>query len=1303
MTEQYSSRTSHRNSLLKPLLRLMFICVLPQLAIAQTESSVVGFVNLPPKDFPITSDGLPWYSAQQQMEEANLDKAYEVVLTYPEYSPLTKAERRRIKQLKLQVPDSITIASSIGISRKKAILDYSFSPIVKKNGDLLRLTSVKISIRHITNDGKGISLKALQPKANALKASASRWKNESVLSTGKWVKIRVGDEGIYALTPEWLARAGFSHPDRVKLYGYGGRILAEDWTFEGDECVPDDLTEIPLYRGASGKLLFFAEGTVRTTWYAQQRKWLHQNNPYALHSYYFLTEGDQPLPFEVYTPQIAQPQTVVHTVPYYTVMDNDAFGWYQGGREMYDTHDFAYGNQKTYKITTPSASTNEATIDVAMSAASTTSTTTATISINGEKLGALTINKYGESQSGYESRRSYATDNLSSTQNSVTIATGSSNPARLNFIRVNYTRTLNAADAPFAFMPTPQGKEPIRLQAEQAHAGTQLWQIQTATQTARAIAVNVENGLLTADIEQPSQRYILVDTQRDYPIPEIAEAEVPNQNLHADSLIDMVIIIPKSRRLAEEAERLAEAHRQQQGLRVKLVDAGQIYNEFSSGTPDASAYRRYLKMLYDRAQNDTDLPRYLLLFGDCVWDNRMLTDQWKYASPDDYLLAFEVSDGFNNPSNTSFPIGEISSYVTDDFYGWLDDSEGSNYSKNKLDISIGRFPCHDETTARTMVDKSIAYLSNRQTGSWKNTVYMLADYGNENLHMNDATPVIAQIEESTGHRMEVKRIFWDAYERVTSGTGHTFPTVTTMVQKAMREGALVFNYTGHGSPEQISHARIVTTADFETPAQGNLPLWVMASCEISPFDSDEHDIGRAALHNPTGGAVAVVCASRAVYSNYNKELNILLNKHLFSTTSDATRASFGEALSRTKVELLGTATSSMKDGSINKLKYALLGDPALSLQAPTAQVVLDSINGVNVAEQERFTLAAESVVRFSGHIEYADASAATDFNGVINGLLKDRRETITCHNYNNTKVDPFVYSEHTKTIFEGTDSVHNGQFSITMRIPRSISYSNDLAGIYFYASDSSMGVEANGYASKFCLNGTAPNAAPDTIAPNVYLYINTPEFPNGGIVATNATLLARIDDNVGINATDISIGQNMALTIDQQHTSPIAMHPYFTYDFGSYQSGTLSYPLSQLNPGPHTLQLKVWDISGNATTSHLDFYVSSEKVDQFNVHTTQNPATTRTQLVCTFPMNNDGDQPTNGEVTFSIFDTTGRRIWQSTAQSNTFGASSVVVPWNLTSSAGARVSPGIYLYQATLRTEKGTQTTDAKKIIVITQ
>lgn len=133
---------------------------------------------------------------------------------------------------------------------------------------------------------------------------------------------------------------------------------------------------------------------------------------------------------------------------------------------------------------------------------------------------------------------------------------------------------------------------------------------------------------LEANVADGTQRFVVFNDNQTYPSPAFLGV-VDNQNLHADSLVQMVIIIPSDGKFLSEANRLAEAHRKHQNLNVKVVTAMQLYNEFSSGTSDASAYRRYLKMLYDRAATTADAPQYLLFMGPSVWDNRLLTTSFQ--------------------------------------------------------------------------------------------------------------------------------------------------------------------------------------------------------------------------------------------------------------------------------------------------------------------------------------------------------------------------------------------------------------------------------------------------------------------------------------------------------------------------------------------------------------------------------------------------------------------------------------------------------------------------------------------------
>ena len=298
--------------------------------------------------------------------------------------------------------------------------------------------------------------------------------------------------------------------------------------------------------------------------------------------------------------------------------------------------------------------------------------------------------------------------------------------------------------------------------------------------------------------------YISMAYNQPRPAPDLAQGSFPspeyvynitNQDHHADKEVDMVIIIPTSQKLLSPAQRLADFHEQHDSLKVKIVPADELYNEFSSGTPDANAYRRYLKMLYDRAETEEQQPKYLLLFGDAVWDNRMLTSDCKAFDPDDYLLAFESENSFS----------ELYCYVDDGWFTLLDDGEGTNQlSSDKQDVAVGRFPVTTLTDAEAVVDKTISYAEDANAGAWQNVIVFMGDDGNQNLHMRDVNETADKIS-SLYPNYQVKKVMWDAYTRVSSSTGNTYPEVSSIIKQQQALGALIFDYAGHGRHDNNRH------------------------------------------------------------------------------------------------------------------------------------------------------------------------------------------------------------------------------------------------------------------------------------------------------------------------------------------------------------------------------------------------------------------------------------------------------------------------------------------------------------------
>ena len=788
--------------------------------------------------------------------------------------------------------------------------------------------------------------------------------------------------------------------------------------------------------------------------------------------------------------------------------------------------------------------------------------------------------------------------------------------------------------------------------------------------------------------------YLALTMSRPAPAPRLSSDAFPepqfvygitNQDHHADTAADMVIIIPTTQKLLAQAERLKALHEQRDSLRVRIVPADELFNEFSSGTPDANAYRRYLKMLYDRAESEADMPRYLLLFGDGAWDNRMLTTDWRQASPDDYLLCYESENSFS----------ETMSYVCDDFFCMLDEGEGASLTKrDRTDVGVGRLPASTEAEAKIMVDKIIDYATNAHAGDWQNTLCFMGDDGNGNVHMREADAAVKTVV-SEHPSFNIRKVYWDAYKLTSTPTGKRYPDVMLLLQQQIKQGALIMDYCGHGSPYTISHERVLNLSDFSAHTSLRLPLWITASCDIMPFDTQEENIGETAMLNAHGGAIAFFGTTRTVYTGDNQNMNCAFLKFVLGST-DGRRNTLGDAvrLAKNDVRSIGDDPNDRTRSEtypINKLHYSLLGDPALTLAAPQNGLVIDSINGQPVSGVVQLPVGQKAVV--SGHIENA-----ADFNGVVSLTVKDVEQTVTCQ-LNNMGDDgaetAFSFKDRPATIYNGQDSVRNGRFSLTFVVPRDISYSEGTGRMTAYAVDNSRQLSVQGSTESFSLR-SADVASNDGIGPSVYCYLNSTSFQNGGKVNTTPYFFAQLNDKDGINASGNGVGHDLQLVIDGDPSMTYTLNDYFQYDFGDYTSGTVGYSLPALSEGEHKLTFRAWDVHNNSSVAELAFtVVRGLEPNCYSVECTKNPA----RISTSFVINHDRTG-SEMDIVLEVFDTSGRLLWakQETGVStdNTY-----TFDWDLTTSSGSRLQTGVYLYRVLVSSDGSSKASKAQKLIIL--
>lgn len=796
--------------------------------------------------------------------------------------------------------------------------------------------------------------------------------------------------------------------------------------------------------------------------------------------------------------------------------------------------------------------------------------------------------------------------------------------------------------------------------------------------------------------------YVSMAWEKAIPLPNLSGSHpaatyvknIANQDLHADGQADLVIIIPASRTLLKQAQRLKEFHEIHDGMRVNIVAADQLYNEFSSGTPDANAYRRYLRMLQDRAATEADMPKYLLLFGDCVWDNRMLTADCKRFDPDDYLLVYESENSFS----------ETVCYAGDSWMGILAEGAGSDARRELQDVGVGRFPVTTVAEAKIMVDKTINYSKNQNGGAWQNTIMFMGDDGNDNIHMKDVDSVANSVGRDYPNFL-IKKVMWDAYTRESSATGNTYPEVSKIIRQQQANGALVMDYGGHGSATLISHESVLGLSDFSESRTSNLPLWVTAACDIMPFDGVTETIGESAVLNEKGGAVAFYGTARTVFTSANKYINHAFMKRVLSL-QDGKPIALGEAhrLAQNDV-MLGTnryptptredpnKTSPEQDNTENHLQYSLLGDPALSLNLPTAQVVVDEIDGVAVGSGTMPTVKAGSVIKMKGHV-----AGVEGFNGVVTATVRDTQEEITCK-LNNTSGDgaeeAFKYLDRTKTLYHGSDSIRNGQFELTFAVPKDINYADGQGMINLYALNTDKTIRANGSCDQFIVGGSA-EAKNDSVGPSIYCYLNSPSFVDGGNVNSTPYFVAEIKDKDGINAAGSGIGHDLQLVIDGDMAKTYTLNNNFSYDFGTYTSGSTFYSIPELEEGPHRLQFRAWDIQNNSSTAVLHFnVVKGLRPQLFNIGVTNNPARTST----TFIISHDRME-SNMDVVIELFDAAGRQMWRH-AENGVSATGNYTVDWDLSVDGGRPLQTGVYLYRVKVSSEGSSYVSKTKKLIVI--
>lgn len=1080
----------------------------------------------------------------------------------------------------------------------------------------------------------------------------------SVLASGRWYKIAIPAAGMYKIDAAFLAGLGVStthlNTSTIQLFGTGGHMLPE----ANAAFRYPDLPEVALEAADGGDgelsgsdyLVFYAPGP--HAWSYSGGAFSHQYNLYSDTAYYFLHLGENGA-------RIAKATTPVATLPpvtsftYLDFYERDSLNFLHSGKQWVGTQ---YGSGSGQQLTSsvgfslPGVPVDGAAQLNVRLAARCFDYGSFKISVNGVTAGTLNMNPVsGDIFEAYASAAAtgYAVAlSQASAAVGLTFDGGTNALGWLDYLEIQAQCPLRLpAKGMLAFRNAATTGTLSTFDLAGADAQTEVWNVTDLQQPIRQNTLLNNTTLAFSNTAPVLQEYVAF-RPADLQTP-IAMGAIPNQDLHGLGGADLLIVTVPA--FAGAAGLLSDYHRTHDGLSTQVVYMDDLFTEFASGNPDPTALRDFLKMQYNRGQ----APRYLLLLGAASYD-------YKHRNPNnDNLVPSYESDASLDPVN---------SYVTDDYFGLLDDNAdiGNSSSNTPLYLAIGRIPARNTTDANAAVQKITGYHDPANFGPWRNSITFTADDGDANLHLDNAD-ALADTVATAAAQLNTDKIYLDAYPKQSGAGGARYPDVNTAINAGIYKGTLIWNYTGHGNYSRLAEEDILDQAAVNGWDNAHrLPLMITATCDFAPFDNpDYRSLGEDLVLRPKTGAIALLTTTRAVYAYANQTINLAYLQSALTPESNGSLPDLGSAVMYAKNKIyknFGDIT--------NSRKFQLLGDPALGLAWPALRVVTDSIRTPQGGSGD--TLQALGQYKIYGHVADAAGALQPAYNGTLDVTLYDKPAQLVTRG-NDAGSTPATYSLQHNILYKGKQSVSDGRFTFTFAVPQDISYQAGAGKISYYTSNETQ--DGGGYFRDFQVAGTALAADTDRTGPSIQLFMNTEAFRDGDLTGPAPVLLAQLQDRHGINLTGTGVGHDIVAVLDDS-TTFFVLNDFYEPALDSAGAGSIRFPLSGLADGPHTITLKAWDTYNNSGTAVIHFVVKTNtSLAAEHVYNYPNPFHDQTRFV--FEHNQEGGDL---KLTVQIYTVDGKRVKKIIYTINAAGSRFDGVQWDGRGDNGTKLPLGLYFY-----------------------
>lgn len=1010
---------------------------------------------------------------------------------------------------------------------------------------------------------------AIATVSAATASTLYQFAENSSLSKGKWVRITVPETGVYEITYDQLKDMGFSNPSKVSVYGKGGAHMNFNFlgSFNKNDVIFSDNPRQLRVLHANNKLMFYGRGPEEikaSSVDAGEREKMKfdvtSKNIYSDVSYYFLSDANDVISVPVYTVSNHSNAILKEKGFTYFYHEVDLHQSGEGTGQQFWGENITVDEPLTFKFRQPYAIAKEALVN---STIAVDAQDNCNLYIGFNNVSAtLPLKSFNNAQfvskmelKGEVVKFDIDKNNVGTAE--VCFSTDAGHRAgkllALDWFTVSCPIDLALAvdDPDFAqqyicFPSTSNQRWKFRVPDDvvvwEVTDPFAMTRLEVEKEYDKSFAYNMASSRSEMVVFNPAktQKQIGSDWKN-----------IENQNLHAYQKQGVDLLIFSTEEMLPYAKQIGELHEKNEGIKTLVVTPTQIFNEFSTGTPDAMAYRAMAKMLY---QNSANPLKNVLLIGKMSNDLRNVRNA--------------IGHGECHPVHSQVnPEGILAHCFTImDYFGIVTDFVASTTNLNTVPVSlgVGILPILTHEEGANVVNKIKDYLETEDFSAVVNETFQLTCNGDSYSHDIQGSKYAALLDDLNSN-----------FNSRFSNTHFRFEGLSSDMRSEgfrtiMERGKLFGIYFGHAGPYGLGRALYGPNVDDLMQVKNkDLGLFFMAGCDLFYPDRGYQGMGDTGVTRAARAFNAVVCATGTVMSTDNERLaRTFLNSFYFDSNKNLRTATttIGEAFAQAKNQ----------ETSSSSLSYVLVGDPALKLPLPLGSISME-IEGKNFRGGELVTV--------KGKVTNADNSIKSDYNGYVTLKVMEPSKNIEIPVVNQSTGSNYTTEITDLRLVTVKGKVTNGEFTVSVPLPSDCdSYlsadENNIAQLPIYASTydprKQLGCSGVTYAS-MAIDGSEPDADAlrDKEKPTLSLAFNEHTQVLSIEAVDDVALLPGIGTGKAVTLVITGNGHNETITVASPENYGVATPAYST-----------AISMAHLAPGSYTAKAFAVDLGGNRSDDY---------------------------------------------------------------------------------------------------------------------